>query len=165
MAMAAPAATTTQSETTARYVRQLQTLPLTQVRALPSELASRRAQLDSELAALAQARYGALLAAHQASSVSHARLAQMHEALQALLCDSLALDARARHFAQRTVGSQSRHRDLLGQVLRRSDILDDLLEAPSTVDACVRAGHWQEALDVANRLADIQRRLETRAVR
>lgn len=49
----------------------------------------------------------------------------------------------------------------MGKVRERIDQVEELLEAPAVVDACVKAGYWAEALDVATRLTELHHRLPT----
>ncbi|GJN87206.1 hypothetical protein Rhopal_000151-T1 [Rhodotorula paludigena] len=140
------------------YLASLLAQPLSALEALPTSLSSLSTSLDNDLSSLAYTRYTSFLLSYTAAQSISASFATLSDNLSALLDSTSALEAAASSFESR-VHAVREKRERMARVRERIEDVEELFEAPSVVDACVRAGHWTEAIDVAVRLEELHRRL------
>ncbi|KAI5481650.1 intra-Golgi transport-related protein [Pseudohyphozyma bogoriensis] len=140
------------------YLSSLLDLPLPTLQSLPSQLSTLSTSLDTDLSSLAFTRYSSFLLSHAATQSINSSFNTLSASLASLLDSTSALEAAAGAFEAR-VTEVRRKRERMARVRERMEEVEELLEAPSVVDACVRAGYWSEAIDVAARLAELHARL------
>ena len=148
--LAEPTATT--------YLASLLALPLSTLQSLPSSLSSLSTSLDTDLSSLAFTRYSSFLLTHAATSAISTSFTTLSSSLQDLLDSTSSLESSATQFEDRIKQVRSQ-RDRMTKVRERLEEVEELLESPAVVDACVRAGYWAEAIDVAVRLSELHARL------
>ncbi|KDE04090.1 hypothetical protein MVLG_05460 [Microbotryum lychnidis-dioicae p1A1 Lamole] len=141
------------------YLASLLAMPLSTLQSLPATLAALSKSLDTDLSSLAFTRYSAFLLTHSATQSISQSFTTLADSLTALLESTSELEAAAATFEQR-VDDVRRKRDRTSRVQERIDEVEELLEAPAVVEACVRAGYWGEAIDVAARLSELHARLK-----
>ncbi|SCV67779.1 BQ2448_5390 [Microbotryum intermedium] len=141
------------------YLASLLAMPLSTLQSLPATLAAISKSLDTDLSSLAFTRYSAFLLTHSATQSISQSFTTLSDSLTALLESTSELEAAAAAFEQR-VDDVRRKRDRTSRVQERIDEVEELLEAPAVVEACVRAGYWGEAIDVAARLSELHERLK-----
>ncbi|KAH9991099.1 Dor1-like family-domain-containing protein [Russula vinacea] len=125
------------------YLAQVTTLPLDSILAEPDNLSSTSSQLTNALTNLCTSSYPTFLSLHSTTTGLTSTLSSFSNTLDTLLEDIPALESAANSFTSRP---------------RHSSKLQDILELPVLADACVRGGHFQEALDLTAHAA----RLATR---
>lgn len=140
------------------YLSSLLAQPLSALQSLPTSLATLSTSLDNDLSSLAFTRYSSFLLSYTAAQSISTSFTTLSDSLSALLDSTSALEAAASSFETR-VHTVREKRERMARVRERVEEVEELLEAPSVVDACVRAGHWSEAIDVAVRLEDLHKRL------
>ena len=140
------------------YLASLLAQPLSQIESLPATLASQSTALDQDLSSLAYTRYSAFLQSHAAAQSISALFTTLSESLSALLDSTSSLELAATAFGSK-IHSVRDKRERMARVRDRIGQVEELLDAPSVVDACVRAGYWSEAIDVATRLENLHKRL------
>ncbi|KAM0754920.1 hypothetical protein T439DRAFT_297338 [Meredithblackwellia eburnea MCA 4105] len=145
------------------YLSSLLAQPLTSLRGLPSSLAALSTSLDTDLSSLAFTRYSSFLLSHSATQSISDSFDSLSDSLSSLLDSTSALDAAAVAFESR-VHQVRRKREHMKRVKDHIDSVENLLDASSVVDACVRAGYWNEAIEIAARLADMHARLSLSSV-
>ncbi|KAI0262301.1 Dor1-like family-domain-containing protein, partial [Gloeopeniophorella convolvens] len=139
------------------YLAELSTLPLDAVLAEPANLSSTSSQLTNALTNLCTSSYPTFLSLHSTTSGLSSTLSSFSDTLDTLLDDIPELESAARSFSSDIASIQtSRRRAAL--VLEHSSKLQDILELPVLADACVRGGHFQEALDLASHAARLAAR-------
>lgn len=146
------------------YLASLLALPLPTLLALPNQLATLSTSLDTDLSSLAFTRYSSFLLAHSATQSISSSFSTLSANLDSFIQSTDALKGVVAGFEQR-VSEPRRKRERMALVRERMEEVEELMEAPSVVDACVRAGYWAEAIDVAMRLSDLHKRLSTNAAR
>jgi hypothetical protein len=134
------------------YLASLLGQPLTTLQSLPSSLSNLSTSLDNDLASLAFTRYNSFLLSYSATTSISTSFTTLATSLDALLASTTALESSANSF-QEKIHSVREKRERMVKVRERMDEVEELLEAPAVVDACVRAGYWSEAIDVALRLS------------
>lgn len=140
------------------YLSSLLAMPLSTLESLPASLSALCTSLDNDLSSLAFTRYSSFLLAHSATSAISTSFTTLSSSLQDLLDSTASLETAALNFDESI--KQVRHkRDRMTKVRERMEEVEELLESPAVVDACVRAGFWTEAIDVAVRLSDLHARL------
>ncbi|KAI0290617.1 Dor1-like family-domain-containing protein [Russula brevipes] len=132
----------------APYLAQLTTLPLDSILAEPDNLSSTSSQLTNALTNLCTSSYPTFLTLHATTRGLTSTLSSFSDTLDTLLEDIPALESAARSFSSDITSIQSSRRRA-ALVLEHSSKLQDILELPVLADACVRGGHFQEALDLA----------------
>ncbi|KAK4053499.1 hypothetical protein OIV83_001666 [Microbotryomycetes sp. JL201] len=140
------------------YLASLLCMPLPTLQQLPNSLATLSRTLDNDLSSLAFTRYSSFLLAHSASQAMSTSFTTLSNSLEGFIESTDALKSVVSSFEQ-TVSEPRRKRERMSLVRERMEEVEELLEAPSVVDACVRAGYWSEAIDVALRLSDLHRRM------
>lgn len=140
------------------YLSSLLAQPLSALQSLPTSLATLSTSLDNDLSSLAFTRYSSFLLSYTAAQSISTSFTTLSDSLSALLDSTSALETAASSFEAR-VHTVRDKRERMARVRERVEEVEELLEAPSVVDACVRAGHWSEAIDVAVRLEDLHKRL------
>lgn len=140
------------------YLASLLAQPLSQIESLPATLASQSTALDQDLSSLAYTRYSAFLQSHAAAQSISALFTTLSDSLSALLDSTSSLELAATAFGSK-IHSVRDKRERMARVRDRIGEVEELLDAPSVVDACVRAGCWSEAIDVATRLENLHKRL------
>lgn len=140
------------------YLASLLAQPLSQLESLPATLASQSTALDQDLSSLAYTRYSAFLQSHAAAQSISALFTTLSDSLSALLDSTSSLELAATAFGTK-IHSVRDKRERMARVRDRIAQVEELLDAPSVVDACVRAGYWSEAIDVATRLENLHKRL------
>lgn len=146
--------------TSKEYLASLLALPLPSLQALPSTLATLSTSLDTDLSSLAFTRYSSFLLSHAATQSISTSFNTLSTSLTSLLDSTSALEVASGAFESR-VHEVRRKRERMARVRERMEEVEELLEASSVVDACVRAGYWTEAIDVASRLAELHARLSS----
>ncbi|KAL8287101.1 hypothetical protein RQP46_004107 [Phenoliferia psychrophenolica] len=142
------------------YLASLLGLPLASLQALPSSLATLSTSLDTDLSSLAFTRYSSFLLSHAATQSISSSFSTLSSELGSLLDSTSQLEVASGAFESR-VHEVRRKRERMARVRERMEEVEELLEASSVVDACVRAGYWTEAIDVASRLAELHNRLSS----
>ncbi|BGP14485.1 hypothetical protein JCM10213_004607 [Rhodosporidiobolus nylandii] len=142
------------------YLSSLLTQPLTALQALPTSLANLSTSLDNDLSSLAYTRYSSFLLSYTSAQSISASFATLSDSLAALLDSTSALEGAASSFSARVTSVRDK-RERFARVRERMEEVEELLEAPGVVDACVRAGYWSEAIDVAVRLEELHKRLKS----
>ena len=141
----------------ATYLAQLTTLPLGTILSEPDNLSSTSSQLTNALTNLCTSSYPTFLSLHRTTTGLTSTLSSFSDTLDTLLEDIPALESATHSFSSEITSIQSsRHRAAL--VLEHSSKLQDILELPVLADACVRGGHFQEALDLATHAARLAAR-------
>ncbi|KAM0788542.1 hypothetical protein ACM66B_001670 [Microbotryomycetes sp. NB124-2] len=141
-----------------QYLASLLSMPLPTLQQLPNSLATLANTLDNDLSSLAFTRYSSFLLAHSAAQSMSTSFTTLSKSLNGFLESTDALKSVVGSFEQR-VAEPRRKRERMSLVRERMEEVEELLEAPSVVEACVRAGYWSEAIDVALRLSDMHQRL------
>lgn len=144
--------------TSTEYLASLLALPLPSLLALPTTLSALSTSLNTDLSLLAFTRYSSFLLAHSSTLAISTSFTSLSTELSSLLGSTEALEESAKQFEAR-VGTVKSKRERMGRVRERMEEVEELLEAPTVVDACVRAGLWSEAIDVAARLAELHMRM------
>ncbi|BGO90007.1 hypothetical protein NBRC10512_001992 [Rhodotorula toruloides] len=144
------------------YLSSLLSQPLSALQALPASLATLSTSLDNDLSSLAFTRYSSFLLSYSAAQSISTSFTTLSDSLSALLDSTSSLESAATSFGSR-IHSVREKRDRMMRVRERIEEVEELLEAPSVVDACVRAGYWSEAIDVAVRLEELHKRLSISA--
>ncbi|KAH9166703.1 Dor1-domain-containing protein [Lactarius sanguifluus] len=139
------------------YLEEVITLPLDSILAEPAILSSTSSQLTNALTNLCTSSYPTFLSLHSTTTNLTATLSSFSGTLATLLDDIPALESAARSFSSDISSIQSSRRRA-ALVLEHSSKLQDILELPVLADACVRAGHFQEALDLAAHAARLAAR-------
>ncbi|GAA5821225.1 hypothetical protein JCM11251_004521 [Rhodosporidiobolus azoricus] len=147
---------------TPNYLSSLLAQPLTALQALPTSLSNLSTSLDNDLSSLAFTRYSSFLLSYTAAQSISTSFTTLSDSLAALLDSTSALEAAASSFETR-VHTVREKRERFARVRERIEEVEELLEAPGVVDACVRAGYWSEAIDVAVRLEELHKRLSSAA--
>lgn len=136
------------------YLDSLLRLPLATITALPSAHAQSTLKTDDQLSSLAYKSYPLFLTTHAvaASVTAHtqqllAKLQHLDTATDVLQQQALSFDAEIREI--------QKGRTRLAVVQERIEQLELLLDIPGVVDACITAGYWADALDLARTLAKI----------
>lgn len=144
------------------YLSSLLSQPLSALQALPTSLATLSTSLDNDLSSLAFTRYSSFLLSYSAAQSISTSFTTLSDSLSALLDSTSSLESAANSFGSQ-IDSVREKRDRMMLVRERIEEVEELLEAPSVVDACVRAGYWSEAIDVAVRLEELHKRLSVSA--
>lgn len=139
------------------YLTQLTTLPLGSILAEPDNLSSTSSQLTNALTNLCTSSYPTFLSLHRTTTGLTSTLSLFSDTLDTLLDDIPALESAAHTFSSEITSIQSSRRRA-ALVLEHSSKLQDVLELPVLADACVRGGHFQEALDLAAHAARLAAR-------
>lgn len=139
------------------YLTQLTTLPLDTILAEPDNLSSTSSQLTNALTNLCTSSYPTFLSLHRTTTGLTSTLSSFSDTLDTLLDDIPALESAAHSFSSEITSIQSSRRRA-ALVLEHSSKLQDVLELPVLADACVRGGHFQEALDLAAHAARLAAR-------
>jgi conserved oligomeric Golgi complex subunit 8 len=139
------------------YLTQLTTLPLDAILAEPDNLSSTSSQLTNALTNLCTSSYPTFLSLHRTTTGLASTLSSFSDTLDTLLDDIPALESAAHTFSSEITAIQSSRRRA-ALVLEHSSKLQDVLELPVLADACVRGGHFQEALDLATHAARLAAR-------
>ncbi|GAA5974255.1 hypothetical protein JCM11641_003358 [Rhodosporidiobolus odoratus] len=144
------------------YLSSLLAQPLTALQSLPTSLSNLTTSLDNDLSSLAFTRYSSFLLSYTSAQSISTSFTTLSDSLSALLDSTSALETAASSFETR-VHTVRGKRERFSRVRERIEEVEELLEAPGVVDACVRAGYWSEAIDVAVRLEELHRRLRSAA--
>ncbi|KAI0262642.1 Dor1-like family-domain-containing protein [Russula aff. rugulosa BPL654] len=139
------------------YLAQLTTLPLDSILAEPDNLSSTSSQLTNALTNLCTSSYPTFLSLHSTTTGLTSTLSTFSNTLDTLLDDIPALESAASTFSSEITSIQSSRRRA-ALVLEHSSKLQDILELPVLADACVRGGHFQEALDLTAHAARLAAR-------
>ena len=139
------------------YLAELTTFPLDAILAEPVNLSSTSSQLTNALTNLCTSSYPTFLSLHSTTTDLTSTLSSFSDTLTTLLDDIPALESAARSFSSDITSIQSSRRRA-ALVLEHSSKLQDILELPVLADACVRGGHFQEALDLAAHAAKLAAR-------
>ncbi|GAA5891279.1 hypothetical protein JCM6882_004643 [Rhodosporidiobolus microsporus] len=161
-ALASSPQTLLNNPATPNYLSSLLAQPLTALQTLPTSLSNLSTSLDNDLSSLAFTRYSSFLLSYTAAQSISTSFTTLSDSLAALLDSTSALEAAASSFEAR-VHTVREKRERFARVRERIEEVEELLEAPSVVDACVRAGFWSEAIDVAVRLEELHKRLSSAA--
>ncbi|GAA6059326.1 hypothetical protein JCM10212_005906 [Sporobolomyces blumeae] len=143
------------------YLESLLSHSLPSLLALPNSLHSLSSTLDSDLATLAFTRYPAFLLSHSAAQSISSSFDRLSDSLANLLESTLVLERSAETFEVNLQQIRSK-RDRIKLVRERVEQVEELLEAPSVVEACVRAGQWNEAIEVSKRIHELYTRMAGR---
>jgi len=141
----------------ASYLAQLTTLTLDTLLSEPDNLSSTSSQLTNALTNLCTSSYPTFLSLHSTTTGLTSTLSTFSDTLDTLLEDIPDLESAARSFSSEIAAIQSSRRRA-ALVLEHSSKLQDILELPVLADACVRGGHFQEALDLAAHAARLAAR-------
>ena len=141
----------------AAYLSQLTALPLDSILAEPDNLSSTSSQLTNALTNLCTSSYQTFLSLHHTTTGLTSTLSSFSDTLDTLLEDISSLESAAQSFSSEITSIQSSRRRA-ALVLEHSSKLQDILELPVLADACVRGGHFQEALDLAAHAARLAAR-------
>jgi len=141
----------------AAYLSQLTALPLDSILAEPDNLSSTSSQLTNALTNLCTSSYQTFLSLHHTTTGLTSTLSSFSDTLDTLLEDIPSLESAAQSFSSEITSIQSSRRRA-ALVLEHSSKLQDILELPVLADACVRGGHFQEALDLAAHAARLAAR-------
>ena len=141
----------------ATYLAQLTTLPLGTILSEPDNLSSTSSQLTNALTNLCTSSYPTFLSLHRTTTGLTSTLSSFSDTLDTLLEDIPALESATHSFSSEITSIQSSRRRA-ALVLEHSSKLQDILELPVLADACVRGGHFQEALDLATHAARLAAR-------
>ena len=141
----------------ATYLSQLTALPLSSILSEPDNLSSTSSQLTNALTNLCTSSYPTFLSLHHTTTGLTSTLSSFSDTLDALLEDIPSLESAAQSFSSEITSIQSSRRRA-ALVLEHSLKLQDILELPVLADACVRGGHFQEALDLAAHAARLAAR-------
>ena len=141
----------------AAYLSQLTALPLDSILAEPDNLSSTSSQLTNALTNLCTSSYPTFLSLHHTTTGLTSTLSSFSDTLDTLLEDIPSLESAAQSFSSEITSIQSSRRRA-ALVLEHSSKLQDILELPVLADACVRGGHFQEALDLAAHAARLAAR-------
>ena len=139
------------------YLAQLTTLPLDSILSEPDNLSSTSSQLTNALTNLCTSSYPTFLSLHSTTTGLASTLSTFSNTLDTLLQDIPALESAASTFSSEITSIQSSRRRA-ALVLEHSSKLQDILELPVLADACVRGGHFQEALDLTAHAARLAAR-------
>lgn len=139
------------------YLAQLTTLQLDTILAEPDNLSSTSSQLTNALTNLCTSSYPTFLSLHSTTTGLTSTLSTFSNTLDTLLEDIPALESAASTFSSEISSIQSSRRRA-ALVLEHSSKLQDILELPVLADACVRGGHFQEALDLTAHAARLAAR-------
>ena len=139
------------------YLAQLTTLSLDSILAEPDNLSSTSSQLTNALTNLCTSSYPTFLSLHSTTTGLTSTLSSFSDTLDSLLEDIPALESAASSFSSEITSIQSSRRRA-ALVLEHSSKLQDILELPVLADACVRGGHFQEALDLTAHAARLAAR-------
>src|SRR6266404_670262 len=134
------------------YLAQLTTLPLDSILAEPDNLSFTSPQYTNALTNLCTSSYPTFLSLHSTTTGLTSTLSTFSNTLDTLLDDIPPLESAASSFSSEIASIQSSRRRA-ALVLEHSSKLQDILELPILADACVRGGHFQEALDLASHAA------------
>ncbi|KAH9971002.1 Dor1-like family-domain-containing protein [Lactifluus volemus] len=134
------------------YLSEIIALPLDSILAEPVHLSSTSSQLTNALTNLCTSSYPTFLSLHSTTTDLSSTLSSFSDTLTTLLDDIPVLESAARSFSSDIASIQSSRRRA-ALVLEHSSKLHDILELPVLADACVRGGHFQEALDLASHAA------------
>ncbi|GAA5932770.1 hypothetical protein JCM1841_006398 [Sporobolomyces salmonicolor] len=140
------------------YLASLLSQPLSSLQSLPTHLSSLSTSLDNDLSSLAFARYSSFLLSHSAAQSISTSFATLSDSLSSLLDSTADLEDAASAFQHR-VHAVTDKRERMSRVRDRVEEVEELLEAPDVVDACVRAGYWSEAIQVASRIEELHQRM------
>jgi len=132
----------------AAYLSHLTALPLDSILTEPDNLSSTSSQLTNALTNLCTSSYPTFLSLHRTTTGLTSTLSSFSDTLDTLLEDIPSLESAAQSFSSEITSIQSSRRRA-ALVLEHSSKLQDILELPVLADACVRGGHFQEALDLA----------------
>ncbi|GAA5916574.1 hypothetical protein JCM5296_003891 [Sporobolomyces johnsonii] len=144
--------------TASAYLASLLSQPLSSLQSLPTHLSSLSTSLDNDLSSLAFARYSSFLLSHSAAQSIATSFATLSDSLSSLLDSTADLEDAASAFQHR-VHAVTDKRERMSRVRDRVEEVDELLDAPDVVDACVRAGYWSEAIQVAARIEELHQRM------
>lgn len=147
------------SSSSTTYLSTLLSLPLPTIQSLPASLSTLSATLDTDLSSLAFTRYSSFLLSHSATQSISSSFKTLSTSLDSLLESTSSLESAASKFESRVKVVREK-RERMARVKDRMEEVEELLEASNVVEACVRAGYWSEAIDVAVRLGDLHGRLE-----
>ncbi|KAN0109625.1 Dor1 domain containing protein [Russula decolorans] len=139
------------------YLAQLTTLSLDSILSEPDNLSSTSSQLTNALTNLCTSSYPTFLSLHSTTTGLTSTLSTFSNTLDTLLQDIPALESAASTFSSEIASIQSSRRRA-ALVLEHSSKLQDILELPVLADACVRGGHFQEALDLTAHAARLAAR-------
>ena len=139
------------------YLAQLTALSLDSILSEPDNLSSTSSQLTNALTNLCTSSYPTFLSLHSTTTGLTSTLSTFSETLDSLLEDIPALECAASFFSSEITSVQSSRRRA-ALVLEHSSKLQDMLELPVLADACVRGGHFQEALDLTAHAARLASR-------
>ncbi|KAK4058551.1 hypothetical protein OIO90_000713 [Microbotryomycetes sp. JL221] len=128
------------------YLGSLLSMPLPALQQLPNSLTTLSTSLDNDLSSLAFTRYSSFLLAHEASQAIITSFSTLSTSLDQFISSTDDLKSVVSSF-ERTVAEPKRKRERMALVRERMEEVEELLEAPTVVDACVRAGYWAEAID------------------
>ncbi|KAI9509139.1 Dor1-domain-containing protein [Russula earlei] len=145
------------SPNAASYLSHLTSLPIDSLLAEPDVLSSTSSQLTNALTNLCTSSYPTFLSLHSTTTGLTSTLSSFSHTLDTLLQDIPALESAARQFSSEVATVQSSRRRA-ALVLEHSSKLQDILELPLLADACIRGGHYQEALDLAAHAARLAAR-------
>jgi hypothetical protein len=145
------------SPRTASYLAQLTTLSLDSILAEPDNLSSTSSQLTNALTNLCTSSYPTFLSLHSTTTGLTSTLSSFSNTLDTLLEDIPALESAASSFSSEITSIQSSRRRA-ALVLEHSAKLQEILELPLLADACVRGGHFQEAVDLTAHAARLAAR-------
>ncbi|KAJ3341704.1 hypothetical protein HDU93_004338 [Gonapodya sp. JEL0774] len=139
------------------FLDHLLSTPLSALPAEPANLASRHAQLSSQLAELAYLDYPAILSASEATKSVGNTLQGITAALDRLPNTLDSISSSIGDFLEKCPGLTAQ-RERAGLVLDHLPMLLDLLEAPQLLQTLARNGHYDEALDLQQHVERIRLR-------
>lgn len=131
------------------YLDHLVSLPLDDLLREPSLISNESSTIESELVNLCFREYSTFTSVHRCSAAVQSAFDDFDVSLTRLLDSVPALEAECRTFTSATSPiQQARAKATLVQ--EHQDKLLELLEIPRLMDACVRNGYYQEAMELAS---------------
>ncbi|KAH9810140.1 Dor1-like family-domain-containing protein [Melampsora americana] len=146
------------SSESSNYISKLASLPLSKLNSEPSELQFNQNNLDSDLSLLCFREFRTFLLAHDASIAIKRTFNQLHLSLDQLLQDTLKLNSIIHEFPN-SVQNVLHDRKQMNLLLHHLTPIEDLLDLPQLVSTCVNARLWNEAIELAIRVRQLDTQL------
>lgn len=137
------------------YLNKLLHSSLPTLTAEPASLTSQGTSLDADLSNLCLRSFPTLLASYASSQSMHSGFYALESSLDAFVSRSKSLTDACRDFDSHTQSTIAQ-RTQIKSVLPNLESVGDVLDLPRLVHACVLAGCWADALDVATKAHDLR---------
>lgn len=136
------------------YVKKLASLGLDDLKHEPAVVTNERSAVESELVNLCYREYPTFTSVHRCSAAVGSAFDDFDTSLGDLINSIPALEEECRQFSQdNAIIQASRRKAVLLQ--DHEDKLLNVLEVPQLMETCVRNGHYQEALDLAAHISNL----------